>query len=40
MGDFLEARGYRLSQAINGRQAIEVLNKLDRECQSPDLIIL
>ncbi len=39
MGDFLEARGYRLSQAINGRQAIEVLNKLNRECQSPDLIV-
>lgn len=39
MGDYLEARGYQLSRAANGKHGIEFLSRLTRKSPSPDLIV-
>jgi DNA-binding NarL/FixJ family response regulator len=39
IGEYLEARGYQLSRAANGKHGIEFLSRLTRESPSPDLII-
>ena len=39
MKDFLEERGYQLSRAANGKQGIEIVNRLARESHPPDLIL-
>ena len=39
MGDYLEEQGYQLSRAANGKQGIEVVSRLAKESDPPDIIL-